>query len=596
MVTRISIPSLNLSFSSSPLSVRSKLVAELIKTSPNAPELPLDLPPWVSKALFQTYVAHVETERLQDTESMELARLAAFMQDERLEKTLVEEGTLGGFTLENIVARYALAAENREKSDVWQQYYVRVVQYAARCVAQLLERCRPALDQLPPQSLETLLLEGITTSFGRPNADITTMVTALKTVWKSPTFAHLMIKIEKKALENPPESTVLTWNFTVGAASQFLTSPKFDVSGIHCEIQVWYSSPEDRLDCFLATSPSQPHFASPLIAAFTVSLTIWPDECAKEASVITLILSSKGHKMLRRGFGVSARSGSAGITLQAKVRLETVYSSLFDYFACHFADPEISEGAGRLKGDRILQLLSMNSLQVESEDQVLRLVGQWAQRHKGEEDLIPQLGILLEQVRWTYVTTGALVDCSRLYPALKESLVFKAALKGQFESRSGLIHLKEQPPREGYKNRQYREPATNLSTFLGELVTVLMTLDFTRSSLQQDQDLADGLRKSLQEKERHAKDLRRSLSLIEQVFTSGPFPYSPALKPNSSEKRQAELKSHSTTHSLAFRSGRPTIDEEELEESNVDGKVDSLLHSLWSKVQVKATSPRNSAM
>jgi hypothetical protein len=520
------------------------------------------------------------------------------MQDERLEKTLVEEGTLGGFTLENIVARYALAAENREKSEVWQQYYVRVVQYAGRCVTQLLERCRPALEQLPPQSLETLLLEGIATSYGRPNADITTMVTALKTVWKLSTFPHLMIKIERKALENPPDSNAITWNLTVGSASQFLTSPKFNVSGINCEIQVWYSSPEDRLDCFLATSPSQPHFTSPLIAAFTVSLTIWPDECAKEASVITLIMGSKGHKMVRRGFGVSARSGSAGITVQAKVRLETVYSSLFDYFACHFSDPAISEGAGRLKGDRILQLLSMNNLQVESEDQVLRLVGQWAQRHKGEEDLILQLGILLEQVRWPFVTTGALVDCSRLYPSLKESVVFKAALKRQFEGRSGLMHLKEQPAREGYKSRQYREPATNLSTFLGELVTVLMTLDFTQSSSQQDQDLADRLRISLKEKERHARDLRRSLSLIEQVFTSGsPFPYSPTLKPGSSEKRQAELKSHSTTHSLAaLRSGRPTIDEEELEESNVDGKVVSLLHSLWSKVQEKATSPRNSAM
>ena len=588
MASRISVPSLNLSFSSSPLRARSKLVADLLRTSPNTVELPLDLPSWVSKALFQAYVAHVETERLQDPESTELARLAAYMQDERLEKTLVEDGTLGGFTLENIVARHVLAAENQDKSEVWRHYYQRTVQYAGGCLTQLLDK---GLEQLSEKSLEVLLLEGLAAAFGRPNSDLGTVIDALKALWKVPTFAHLLHKIERKALESPPNSLSLAWNFPLGASSQFLSSPEFDISGLSCEIQVWYSSREDRLDCFLTSLPSQ----RSQIAAFTVSLAIWPDECCEDTSLVTLILGSKGHKLVRRVYGVAARVGSAGVTVQAKVRLEAIYSSLFDYFAGHFAESGVSKGAGRLQGERILQLLSTSSLSVASEDQVLRLVGQWAERHQGSADLTPQLGILLEQVKWQYVSTLALVDCSRLYPTLKQSPVFKVALMRQFEGRSGLKLMKKQTAREGYTVRKHREASTNLSTFLGELVAIVMTLDFTPTIVPPNQELKERLKSSLEAKERHVKDLRQSLSLIEQVF-SMPVPLSPPLKPDSQQKLQAVLKSHSTTHSLtALQSGRPTI-EEEVEDSNVDGKIVSLLHSLWSKVQEKAASPRHSAM
>lgn len=590
MAVRISVPGWNLSFSSSPLRSRSKLVADLLRTSPDTAELPLDLPSWVSKALFQAYVAHVETERLQDPESTELARLAAFMQDERLEKTLVGDGTLGGFTLENIVGRYVLAAENQDKSEVWRQYYERTVQYAGSCLVQLLDK---GLEQLSEKSLEVLLLEGLAAAFGRPGADLGPVVRALWTLWKAQSVAHLLIKTERKAFENPPNVLSLSWNFSLGDSSQFLSSPEFDISGLRCEVQVWYSSREDRLDLFLACNSSQHSSAS--IAAFSVSLSLWPDECCQEASLVTLIPGSKGHKLVRRVYGVTARMASAGATLQAKVRFEAVFSSLFHYFACHFSDSGLSKGAGRLSGERVLQLLSTPSLSVESEDEVLRLVGQWAERHQGTADLIPQLGILLEQVKWPYVSTLALVDCSRLYPTLKRSQVFKTALLRQFEGRSGLRHLKKQQAREGYKGRKHREPNTNLSTFLGELVGTLMTFDFTPAALSRNGELVQRLNSTLEAKERHAKDLRHSLSLIEQVCYL-PVPLSPPLKPDSHQKLQAVLKSHSTTHSLAaLHSGRPTIDEEDMEESNVDGKIVSLLHSLWSKVQEKATSPRNSA-
>ena len=591
MATRISIPSLDLSLNSDQLSARSKLVSTLLSSSPNSEEIPLELPPWVSKSLFLSYITHVETDRLQDGESEELARLAAFMQDERLEKVLVEHGTLDAFTVENIVARYELAEENKGKSDIWRRFYTKALQYAVNQLNHIVE---VAKERLTPESLENLVLEALGSDFETGKKDLEPAINTLQGLWKTPTVSHLLEKIEKHAISNPPKIPSFTWNLSLNSSSKYHNSPVFEVDGVACQLQLWYFSPDDRIDCYLTPSPSELTRQVSTLAAFTVSISLSNEEFVRETRLVMLVLGSKGYKLVRRVYGVKARSDVNLMKVGVNIRLERVYSRVFEYLVGNFARISHNGGAGRLDGDRLIQLFSLPQLNISSEQSVLDVLGHWAERHKLSPDFPQQLGCLLDQVRWRYVSTRDLVDCGRMYPALKSSIVFIKAVNRQFAERSGLLSSPYLPPRPSYKTHPSHESAITFSSFIGELITIVMDMDFTPTVPPSNRTEIDHFRAILEGKNRHIRDLHRSLTVIEQIYSQSQSQYHSPIKAVSDPKQ--DLNGRSTTHSLAaLRSNRPTIVEVSVEESDVEGKVMGLLKTLWTKVEEKTVSPRSSA-
>jgi hypothetical protein len=257
--------------------------------------------------------------------------------------------------------------------------------------------------------------------------------------------------------------------------------------------------------------------------ALTLALSFSAQDCVQDTRLITLFAGSKGERLIRNLFGLKARSESICLTMKA--RLEPVFSSIFTYIAHHFESIHATDKLGRLPGDRILQLFSMKQLQISSEDAVLRVIGQWSERHRKEEDLQLKLENLLDSVKWSYVSTAALVDCARLYPVFKTSGVFRAAISREFSCRSGLRSRKSDVPRMAYEDVPANNQSASFNVFLGDLCQLIVELDYTPIHLE-DQTLISTLRNSLQAKEQQAKYLRDSLSIVQRVtkFTRAPSP------------------------------------------------------------------------
>lgn len=587
MATHIAFPGLDVETDDPDLAKRSVLVQELLDTQASAE---VTMPEWISKSALLRYLEPTKGEALDVPAAVELCRVACFMKDQELETQLLASTALNDFGTDTALRLYSLAAEFKGRSQQWNEYFMKVRSYVVAHIAAILEQ-REALKSL---GIESLLLDSLRTTLDHSTTEV--VIKALQSLWKCATVTELLEEIEKQAKAHPPSTVVLTWSPQLNASSRFYQSPEFELEGLFWTLHLWHYPREDRLDCLLASGASQRLVGAGELVALTLALSFSAQDCVQDTRLITLFAGSKGERLIRNLFGLKARSESICLTMKA--RLEPVFSSIFTYIAHHFESIHATDKLGRLPGDRILQLFSMKQLQISSEDAVLRVIGQWSERHRKEEDLQLKLENLLDSVKWSYVSTAALVDCARLYPVFKSSGVFRAAISREFTCRSGLRSRKSDVPRMAYEDVPANNQSASFNVFLGDLCQLIVELDYTPIHLE-DQTLISTLRNSLQAKEQQAKYLRDSLSIVQRVtkFTRAPSPGARSSLPSlvfSPELVKGEEKNLSYTRetlsTMATKSGKRNSLDLSDDSSAVEGKLGDMLRSLWCKIESKAGS------
>ena len=599
MADLLFIPHLSLELPSASFSDHSSLVASLLSQSPASTPVLLDLPAFVSKPLIDLYLACTaggDLQRIETTTATDLTRLSIVLQDSQLEEALMRSSPLTTFSPENIIAVYALAAEHRDRSQTWAEYFSRALLYAKGNVSYILERCSPMLTQISKESLEWLLLESLKTDFGRQVSDMSPVVRSLKGLWGCANLADMLEKAEARAKATPLTTVSLQWTFDWTPGMRVLTSPEFEVEGLTWQLHTWFDEAKDRVDVYLASGMGERQHISGVLVAASVVVSLFPEECFREAKVVTLLLGSKGQKLIKSVYGVKARHISPSVSVTAQVRLEHTYSALLTYVAVHFEDPLVCEKAGKLSGERIQQLLAMKQLNVSSEDSVLRLIGQWSERHRKMEDLELQLGSLLSGLRWGTVSTRGLIDCCRLYPSLKTNSVFRSAVKREFEFRSNVRDRREDgsQPRLGHSNQPHHD--TTFSVFVSDLCSVITGLDYTVDPWETELQAANDLTVVLRDREKEARRLRESLHTFKSLFSSRDP--TPALSLANTQavdvKKQLEEcpRGAYRTNSDSTAAGKSNKPPSPLDNSaeGLDVKVNSLLTSFLTKVEAKRTS------
>lgn len=590
MATHIAFPTLDVETDDPNLAKRSVLVQELLETQASAE---MTVPSWISKSMLLRYLEPTKGGDLDTAEAVKLCRVACFMKDDQLETQLLASSALNEFGTATALELYALAAEFKDKSQQWKEYFKQAKNYAVTHIVAILGQD----GVITSPGLESILLECL-----KPPLDPSTdeaVIKALQTLWKCPTVSELLEAIEKAAKENAPSTVVLTWAPVLNPSTRFYQSPEFEIQGQFWTLHLWHYPREDRLDCLLASGISQRPVGAGELVALSLSLSFSAQDCVQDTRVITLLSGSKGERLVRNLFGLKARSES--ICLTVKARIEPAFSSVFTYIAHQFEAIHSTEKLGRLSGDRILQLFAMKQLKTSSEDAVLRVIGQWSERHRKGEDLQLKLENLLDSVKWSYVSTTALVDCARLYPVLKTSGVFRTAISREFTCRSGLGSRKPDPPRSAYEDIPANNQAASFSVFLGDLCQLITELDYTPVRAE-DQTLISTLRQSLQAKELQAKYLRDSLGIVQRVTKStrahspGPsIAHSPVrnlvFSPEFLKGEEKNLSyTRETLSTMAPKSGKRSSVDLSDDSSAVEGKVSDMLRSLWSKIEGKAGS------
>jgi len=584
MATHIVFPSLDVETDDPNLAKRSVLVQELLDTQASAE---MTVPSWISKSMLLRYLEPAKGGDLNTAEAVKLCRVACFMKDDQLESQLLASSALNELGPQTALALYDLAVEFKDRSQQWNEYFKQTRSYAVTHIAAILGS--GAIGS------ESILLECLKTPLDPSTTE--TVIKALKTLWKCSTITELLEELEKVAKENVPSTVVLTWSPALQSSTRFYQSPEFEIQGQFWTLHLWHYPREDRLDCLLASGTSQRNVGTGELVALTLALSFSAQDCVQDTRVITLFSGSKGERLVRNLFGLKARSESVCLTVKA--RMEPAFASVFTHISHHFEAFHSSEKLGRLSGDRILQLFAMKQLQTSSEDAVLRVIGQWSERNRKGEDLQLKLENLLDSVKWPYVSIAALVDCARLFPVLKTSGVFRAAVSREFSCRSSLGSRKSDPPRPAYADVPPHNQAASLSVFLGDLCQLITELDYTPVH-PEDQILITTLRQSLQAKELQAKYLRDSLSIVQRVTKSNRAPspgpsiaHSPVrslvFSPEFLKGEEKNLSyTRETLSTMATKSGKRNSLDLSDDSSAVEGKVGDMLRSLWSKLEGKA--------
>ena len=607
MASKVIFASLDVEVDTPELPLRSQLISTLQATQPPS-DLTLSVPSWVTKPSLLLYLSLLSPSppTLDLPSALSSIRIASYLEDEVTTEQLLASPSLSTFAPDTILPSFTLATENCARSPAWAAFYTKALAYAKGHIGYLIERCSSALLQVPKGPLETLLVESLKTDFGRPVVDHTPIVRMLKSVWGTPNLPEMLEKVEKQAISTLPTSTALQWTVQLKAGTQFYESPEFELEGLTWVFQMWYYGREDRLDCFLGNGVGERQHIPGALVALTLNLSFFDDDCLTETRLITILLGSKGHKLARSVHGLANRLPNGELKVTAKVRLEYAYSALFTYLATHFEDQTVSDRAGKLHGERILQLLSMKQLNVSSEDAVLRLLGQWSERHRSAEDLSLQLEDLLDTVRWAYVSTKCLLDCCRVFPALKSSPVFRDAIYREFASR---CHLRVrngdlQAPRASYSGLHHSDFVTNYNVFVSDICTLLVGMDFT-PVLDLSTEI-ESLQRTLYAKELQAKCLRDSLGIVRRVLqptSTMPTPHmsmsaatSPDMfkgDPYDDSMDERMYKNHSYTRetisTAPSKSAKRNLSlDQNVEAPLIDVKVSDMLSSFWAKIEEKS--------
>lgn len=134
-------------------------------------------------------------------------------------------------------------------------------------------------------------------------------------------------------------------------------------------------------------------------------------------------------------------------TLKIRGRYEKTHSKLFKKLL-GIRKIKVSESANILDSQKLEMLLQSSRFCVESEDEVLFLLGEWCNTNYVSEET---LKILLSLVRWDFVTLFALLEALK-FTVLKSTSHFKTIFKQEMCYKSGTaLRPLSSSPRINYK-------------------------------------------------------------------------------------------------------------------------------------------------
>ena len=475
-----------LAISQKTLESGSAYFTELLNTPEEYPQVRILLPDWVSRRALMLYLDYVRLKRLPGLDLLTAQRLlwlADFLQDPSLQSALIVDTILPHMTKDSVLLFLQDAHTKLSQgtaNPIWKELLLKCLDTAASESAYIFSRFKPSILAMAPELVEQLIYRAVIKASRHSASDYTDILEVLRTLRGAGNWAELLQKEQERALGSGrwkrERKPVFVWELeSISLDNYFKESDSFEVAGTAWTVSVWSFAHENKLDIAIRNTPGKESAESfPRNSLIALSCSCQLDtEPLPSPTIITALMGTKTQNILRSLHPASSLSLSK-VTFSIHIEVEYVYSALLTHIIKHPMQC-LAPNIGALPGDKLLAMLKHKSLAVESEDEVLFLVGRWYQETSPEGDICD----LLEAIRWPFVTLKGLVDSLRNFPALRNSKCFRELFRRELEQRAVPKREADPPtPRRSYKDDQSRETFPNQKKFVETLAELLLGLEF----------------------------------------------------------------------------------------------------------------------
>jgi len=468
------------------LEAGSAYFADLLRRQEEYPQVRILLPDWVSRRALMLYLDYIRLKRLPVLDlltAQKLLWLADFLQDPSLQSALITDTLLPRLTKDSVLLFLQDAHTKLSQgtdNPLWKELLLRCIDLAATESAYVFSRFKPSILAMAPELVEQLIYRSLIKASRHSASDYTDLLTALKTIRGAGSWTELLGKEQERALGSVrwrrERKPVFSWELEgISLDNYFKESDSFEVAGTAWTVSVWSFAHENKLDIAIRNTPgheSPDSFPRNSLIALSCSCQL-DNQPLPPPLLITALIGTKTQNIIRSLHPASSLSLSK-LTLSIHIEVEYVYSALLTYIVKHPAQC-LMGNVGTLEADKLLAILKHKALAVESEDEVLFLVGRWYQEVGPEGDICD----LLEAIRWPFITLKGLIDALRDFPALKNSKCFRELFRRELDQKATPKREAETPlPRRSYKDDHTRESFPSQKKFIETLSDLLLDLEF----------------------------------------------------------------------------------------------------------------------
>ncbi|CAG9330401.1 unnamed protein product [Blepharisma stoltei] len=573
---------------------------EILTGSETYPEVRIYLPDWMSSAAFHLYLSYIESSKLPKTDSQTARKLlwtADFFQDEELQKSLIVDCIIPHLTKDSVLLflQDAFTKLSNSKSECWFELYHSCLLFIAENSHYIFSQFQSVIEGMDHKLIEDVMRYSMGRTLRISNTDNSFILEKIKALHNATGFVNLLEIEEKRITENfDCEIPIFEWEISDFTSGNFYKESKtFMIGESEWVLCIWSFEHENRCEISIKYVQSGEIFSKDCIVTLSLLIQTEDEKIQLKPKLVPLLLDSKTQSIIRSISPFSPQETSM-MKLRLFGKIEYLYSVLLQHIA---RNPDISleaEDLRLLPRDKLEAMLSYKYLNVNSEDQVLNIIGKWCEQHPyhiSDEDAYH----LLSCVKWEFVSLRSLLKSVKHFPSLKKSKVFQERFRREIEakSKSKKSQNKEALPRKSYKHLE-KEQFSSLKEYILSLSDIILENDglSNSNSLEKDYTIQQ-LTSELKRKESEIKELRDKMSpsrLSRSAVLTAPNYNSPGLdKDEESESNLFVTPKSKTVKMHTSMDSSSTISTDNLFKSRRSGQA---LTSLIAKLQSR--SPRSS--
>lgn len=429
--------------SRSTVAAGSPYLESLLQGSPEDTEVRVVMPDWVSRKPLMLYLEYLTSRSVPKVDlwtAQKMLWVADFLYDDVLQKALLYDIIQPSITCEVVVAFLQDAHTKLQKSP-GNPHWRSLLDYCFRFVAMHAETVfqthQETLIKLPTDLLEDLIEISIDQLSRHHDSDYTYVLSALVHLRRASNLLHLLTMEEHLAqTQSLSPDPVFSWTLTdVSLENSLQESGTFELGGLTWRMKAWSFAHEARLA--VALVPGSNALARIPKQSF-VSLLCQIRTGVNDhqlPQLLTVVLGSKSQTVLRQLEGLH-ETQLRRLTLQLCVRLCPTYAAILTHLT-HSPGELTGPHLKSISEKTLISLLTHKRLNVNSEDEVLSIIGKWVNEvYGGNIGEDTELCKILEAVRWDYVSLKGIFQCIRNYAGLRKSKCFREIMQRVVEQRA----------------------------------------------------------------------------------------------------------------------------------------------------------------
>lgn len=468
------------------------------------------LPPWVTLPSLLSILRYFETGLIEYCDIYSAQRvlwLAELFECAEMREKLIEKVIAPMINRENVLL-FLQEAEEKERIGNWNVLKGKCVEVAQRNADYLYKYYGKAMQRLPSSLVETVI-RGYFLLKNSENTSKNDFSEMLKSLLNASPYAHFLSLLSSERTSLSPINLIQTLSIPIlPDAESTYTSPEFLFGNTRWTVSAVVSAVAGTLQVLL--QGMGPEGEGNGIEAVVVCGEI-VGKAKSTPEVVITVGKRKGENWLLLEIDIGEKEEETTLIVNLWGAYAGLYSSLLTYIGNSAQSLLATEPLSSLSTRDLISLLQYRYLSVQSEDFVLEMLAKWS----SEVLFPPDIAQLLHYIRWTYVTTSALLTLFMRYPRLKRVKNWRKSIQKEIEQRAlgpriseEIPYKKASKPRKSYSDQTVGQVYGQMSEFLRDVEKTLWDMgEKARNGLESRK--WDAYMREMHDKDREIEKLRK---------------------------------------------------------------------------------------